>query len=61
MCPESDQGELTHLLVIQCRSWRKKAKVSQPDSPLFFDTSLPPAGSTSLPSIATVHTSRRRF
>src|SRR6266850_1824203 len=33
----------------------------QQDSPLFFDTSLPPAGSASSPSIATVHTSLRRF
>src|SRR2546427_11305014 len=42
MCPEPDKDELAHLVGNTVQVVAQKAKVSQQDSPLFFDTSLPP-------------------
>jgi len=47
MCPEPDKDELAHLVGNTVQVVAQKAKVSQQDSPLFFDTSLPPPAAAS--------------
>lgn len=60
VCPESDRDELANLLGNTVRVGAQEGEALPQDSPVFFDTSLQPAGSTSSRSIATVPTSLRQ-
>jgi len=61
MCPESDQDELVQLLDNKVQVVAQKGEGLAAGLTSVFDISLPPTGSTSSHSIATVHISRRRF